>query len=66
MQFQIDNMTCGSCVRHVNRAIAGIDPNAKIEADTVARRISLVTAADTDADAVIRALAADGYTARLL
>lgn len=64
MQFQIDDMTCGSCVKHVNRAIAGIDPNAKIEADTVARRISVVTTAD--ADAVIRALAADGYTARLL
>lgn len=64
MQFQIDDMTCGSCVRHVNRAIAGIDPNAKIEADTVARRIGVATTAD--ADAVIRALAADGYTARLL
>ena len=64
MQFQIDDMTCGSCVRHVNRAIAGIDPNAKIEADTVARRINVATTAD--ADAVIRALAADGYTARLL
>lgn len=64
MQFQIDDMTCGSCVRHVNRAIAGIDPNAKIEADTVARRISVATTAD--ADAVIGALAADGYTARLL
>lgn len=64
MQFQIDDMTCGSCVRHVNKAIAGIDPNAKIEADTVARWISVATTAD--ADAVIRALAADGYTARLL
>jgi len=64
MQFQIDDMTCGSCVRHVNRAIAGIDPNAKIEADTVARRISVATTAD--AAAVIGALAADGYTARLL
>lgn len=64
MQFHIDDMTCGSCVRHVNKAIAGIDPNAKIEADTVARRINVATTAD--ADAVIRALAADGYTARLL
>lgn len=64
MQFQIDDMTCGSCVRHVNRAIAGIDPNAKIEADAVARRISVATTAG--ADAVIRALADDGYTARLL
>ncbi len=64
MQFQIDDMTCGSCVRHVNRTIVGIDPHAKIEADTVARRISVATTAD--ADAVIRALAADGYTARLL
>lgn len=64
MQFQIDDMTCGSCVRHINRAIAGIDPNAKIEADTVARRISVATT--SEAYAVIRALAADGYTARLL
>ncbi|SJM69898.1 hypothetical protein FM111_14435 [Brevundimonas diminuta 3F5N] len=64
MQFQIDDMTCGSFVKHVTLAIAAIDPNARIEADTVARRISLDTTAD--ADAVIRALADDGYTARLL
>lgn len=64
MQFHIDDMTCGSCVKHITRAIAALDPDARIEADTVARRISVATTAD--ANAVIRALADDGYTARLL
>ncbi|MNJ25160.1 Heavy-metal-associated domain protein [compost metagenome] len=64
MQFHIDDMTCGSCVKHITGAIAALDPDARIEADTVARRISVATTAD--ANAVIRALADDGYTARLL
>ena len=64
MQFHVADMTCGSCVKPITMAISGLDPDARIEADTVARRISLDTTAD--ADAVIRALADDGYTARLL
>lgn len=47
-----------------HQAIVSIDPDARIDADTVARRISVATTAD--ADAIIRALADDGYAARQL
>ena len=43
MHFHVPDMSCGSCVRHVNEAIARIDPGAKVEADTVSRRITVST-----------------------
>lgn len=63
MQFHIDNMICGSCIRHIVKAITGLDPSAVVEADTVARQISPITRAAPDA--VIKALAEDGYAAGL-
>ncbi|MCC4293425.1 MULTISPECIES: heavy-metal-associated domain-containing protein [Brevundimonas] len=62
MQFHVENMTCGSCVKHITQAIATVDPDARLEADTVSRTISVTTVAD--ADAIQKALADDGYTAR--
>ena len=62
MQFHVENMTCGSCVKHITQAIATVDPDARLEADTVSRTISVTTTAD--ADAIQQALADDGYTAR--
>lgn len=64
MQFQIDDMTCGSCVRHVTRAIQSVDPAATVEADTVARQITVSTSAESSA--ILEALAIDGYPARLI
>ena len=26
MQFHVQDMTCGSCVRHINEAIGKVDP----------------------------------------
>ena len=49
MQFHVENMTCGSCVKHITQAIATVDPNARLEADTVSRTISVTTVADADA-----------------
>lgn len=61
MQFHIEKMTCGGCVKHVTQAIATVDPSAKVEADTVARKITVTTTASRDA--ITQALAADGYEA---
>ncbi len=33
MQFHIENMTCGGCVRSVTKAIHEVDPMAKVTAD---------------------------------
>tara|TARA_Y100001934_G_C11648053_1_gene448677 strand:- start:28 stop:222 length:195 start_codon:yes stop_codon:yes gene_type:complete len=61
MQFHVQNMTCGSCVRHVNEAIAKVDPAAKVEADTVSRKITVTTTVAQDV--IEKALADDGYPA---
>lgn len=64
MEFDVQNMTCGSCVRHINEAIKKVDENAKVEADTVARRIKVETVASQQA--IQDTLAADGYPAALV
>lgn len=64
MHFTIKNMTCGSCVRRIDAAIHGVDANAKVKADTAARRIEVETAA-SQRD-IEEALTAAGYEAALI
>lgn len=45
MQFLIENMTCGGCVRGVTRAIQAVDPNAEIKADPPSRKLEVITTA---------------------
>jgi len=61
MQFHVPDMTCGSCVPHVSNAIARVDPGAVVEADTVARTISVTISANQQE--IEEALADDGYPA---
>jgi len=61
MQFLVPDMICGSCVPHVTDAIAKVDPGAEIEADTVARTITVSTSASQQE--IEEALADDGYPA---
>ncbi len=61
MKFTVQDMTCGSCVRHINAAIAKVDPAAKVEADTVSRTITVQSSADRET--IAKALADDGYPA---
>lgn len=63
MQFHIPNMECGGCVRGVTKAIHSIDPQATIQADPPARRIS-VTSQHSGA-AFLPALEAAGFPATL-
>ena len=43
MQFHIENMTCGGCVRGVTKAIQSIDPQAEIHADPPSRKLEVNT-----------------------
>jgi len=61
MQFHVPDMSCGSCVPHVTDAIAKVDPGAVVEADTVARTITVTTSASQQE--IEEALADDGYPA---
>ncbi|AYV55303.1 copper chaperone [Leptospira kmetyi] len=38
MEFQVENMTCGSCANVISKAIQTIDPNVQINVD-VAKQI---------------------------
>ena len=62
MTFHIQNMTCGSCVKHVTRAITSVDPAAKVEADTATHLVAVTTVANQQA--IEKALEAEGYPAR--
>lgn len=43
MQFHIENMACGGCVRSITKVIESMDPQAKIEADLTTRLVSVVS-----------------------
>ena len=45
MQFHIENMTCGGCVRSVTRAIQSVDPAAEVSADPATHRVDVITTA---------------------
>ncbi len=63
MQFHIENMTCGGCVRGVTRAIHSVDPGAAVEADPPARKLT-VKSEKTGAE-FLPALAAAGFDAKI-
>lgn len=45
MQFHIENMTCGGCVRSVTKAIQSVDPGAEVTADPATHKVDVITAA---------------------
>ncbi len=48
MQFHIENMTCGGCVRGVTRAIQNVDPQAEVKADPPTRKVEVITTASRE------------------
>ena len=63
MQIHIENMTCGGCVRGVTLAIHSVDPAATVAADTPTRKVTVTS--DTPGAAILSALAAAGFDAKL-
>ena len=49
MQFHIENMVCGGCVRGVTKAIQSVDPQAEIQADPPTRKVDVNTSASREA-----------------
>ncbi|MES2915056.1 MAG: heavy-metal-associated domain-containing protein [Pseudomonadota bacterium] len=45
MQFHIENMTCGGCVRSVTKAIQSVDPAAEVSADTATHKVDVKSSA---------------------
>ncbi len=61
MQFDIQNMSCGGCVRSVTKAIQSVDPVAKVTPDLSSRKI--VVMSEQSREAFEAALAKAGYPA---
>ena len=59
MQFQIENMTCGGCVRSVTKAIQSVDPAAEVSADPGTHKVEVRSAAPRER--FVAALTEVGY-----
>ncbi len=59
MQFHIENMTCGGCVRSVTKAIQSIDPAAEVKADVGTHKVDVKTGVPRER--LVAALTEVGY-----
>jgi len=59
LQFHIENMTCGGCVRSVTKAIQSVDPDAEVNADPDARKVDVKSSVARDK--LVNALTEVGY-----
>jgi copper chaperone len=59
MQFHVENMTCGGCVRGVTRAIQSVDPAAEVAADLATHDVEVKTSAAREL--LAKALAEAGF-----
>jgi copper chaperone len=59
IEFQIPNMTCGHCAARVTQAIRTVAPEARMEFDLAAHRVTLD--ADEARETLAEALTEAGY-----
>jgi copper chaperone len=59
LEFNIQAMSCGHCVKAITEAVHEVDPQAKVEADLASKRVQVDT--NTPRAAVVAALAEAGY-----
>lgn len=61
MQFSVASMACGGCVKSITAAIASVDADAKVEADTATKQVTVETTASREQ--ILTALDSAGYPA---
>lgn len=61
MNLSIPDMSCGHCKATVERTVRTLDPGAVVEVDLAARTVRIEAGAAKDA--ILKALAAEGYPA---
>jgi copper chaperone len=62
LRFKVDKMGCEGCAKSVTRAVQAIAPNARIEVDLGAKRVTVSEAA-VPAGQIAQAITAAGYPA---
>lgn len=59
LELTVPSMACSACVDTISKAIAGVDPAAKVDADTKTKRVAIET--DAAEAAVKQAIEGAGY-----
>jgi copper chaperone len=59
--FQVNDMTCGHCIGAITKAVAFVDPGAKVQVDLASHRVQIEPTASTAA-ALSDAIKVAGYT----
>jgi copper chaperone CopZ len=62
--FDVKDMSCGGCVKHVAKAVQALQPGAEVSADLATGKVT-VTPAPKDPAAVAKAITDAGYPAQL-
>jgi copper chaperone len=62
IEFEVQALSCGHCVRAVTEALQEVDPSAKVDVDLDRKKVSVQS--DADRAALARALADAGYPPR--
>ena len=61
LRFHVQNMTCGGCAKSVTKALADVDPKARVDIDLATREVRVDTQADEAA--IVARLKQAGYVA---
>ena len=62
--FDVKEMTCGNCAKHVTKAVQTAQPGAEVNVDLASGKVT-VTPAPQDPDAIAKAITEAGYPAQL-
>lgn len=63
-ELQVEGMSCGSCVKHINAALQPIAGVGEVTVDLASGRVKVT--GDTDSNALLSALNEAGYPASVL
>ena len=58
LQFKVEGMTCGHCVKSVARAVESVEPGAKVDIDLASGQVNV---ASDKAQAISAAIEEAGY-----
>jgi Cu+-exporting ATPase len=62
--FDVEKMSCQNCVRHVTKAVQGVEPDAQVQVELSSGKVT-VTPSPADAAKVAKAIEEAGYPAKL-
>lgn len=62
INFEVNDMTCGHCVRAITQAVQAADPGAQVQVDLATHRVQVQPVA-ADAAVLRAAIEEAGYTA---